>query len=136
MSKIPTFVLEPYFFIKPNPNMDEKDIHFTNKRVDETWKQNVSQESQKDKTAQASRSEVSFSNFVTSLGIQALIRMGELKMPGTETVELDLEAVKETIDLLILLKEKTKGNLTSEEDSLINSLIPDLQLKFVQHKTP
>lgn len=113
--------------------MDEKEIHFTKKRVDETWKQGVL----KDEPARASHSaqeRLTFANFVTSLGLQALMNMGDIKAPGSERIEVDLDAAKETIDLLVLLKEKTKGNLTNHEESLMTSLIADLQLKFVQHK--
>ncbi len=114
--------------------MDEKKIHYTQKRVDETWKQEVSRE-MPGKASQTPESGLPFSNFVTSLGIQALICMGALKAPGSEKMEINLDTAKETIDLLILLKEKTKGNLTSEEETLFASLIPDLQIKFVQHRT-
>ena len=113
--------------------MDEKEIHYTNKHVDETWKQQVSKESS-DEPFQPQKTRLSFLQFVTSLGLQSLICMGEMKASGSGQIEINLEAAKETIDLLILLKEKTKGNLTVEEDKLISSLIPDLQMKFVQHQ--
>jgi len=112
---------------------DEKEVHFNKKRVDETWKEVVSKE-KADVPEAAEQPLVSFSTFITSLGIQAFIRMGELKSPDGEKVEVDLAAAQETIDLLLMLKEKTKGNLASEEESLLSSLIADLQLKFVQHK--
>ncbi|MBI4395206.1 MAG: DUF1844 domain-containing protein [Candidatus Omnitrophica bacterium] len=112
--------------------MDEKKAHFTQKNVDESWKENVSKEKGEKGTVKDAR--VSFSHLVTSLGIQALILIGELKAPGNEKVEVDLKGAQETIDLLVMLKEKTKGNLTSEEEKLLSSLIADLQFKFVQHK--
>lgn len=114
--------------------MDEKKINFTQKRVDESWKESVSKEGR----TSESRREVpalSFYQFIASLGMQTLTQLGELKVPGQDQSEVNLEAAKETIDLLVLLKEKTKGNLSSEEEALLNSLIPELQLKFVQHKT-
>ncbi len=116
--------------------MDEQKSHFTKKHVDESWKENVSQEKGKmvsgseDKNA----SSISFSAFITSLGIQALIKMGEFEDPNSAKMEIDLDGAQETIDLLLMFQEKTKGNLTSEEETLLNSLIPDLQFKFVQHK--
>jgi hypothetical protein len=58
--------------------------------------------------------------------------LGELPHPETQERHLDLEAAKETIDLLVLLEAKTKGNRTPEEEQLLKTLIPDLQMKFVQ----
>ena len=116
--------------------MDEEESGFAKKRVDESWKESVSKEKgktlsePKDKGA----SPLSFSAFITSLGIQALIKMGEFKDPNSAQMEIDLDGAQETIDLLLMLKEKTKGNLTSEEETLLNSLTADLQFKFVQHK--
>lgn len=114
--------------------MDEKKVHFTKKRVDETWKDTVSQEKGNVPAGIEESGSLSFSTFVTSLGIQAFIKMGELKPPNVEKTEVDLGAAQETIDLLLMLKEKTEGNLTPDEESLLSSLIADLQLKFVQHK--
>ena len=113
--------------------MDEKEVRFTQKRVDESWKESISKD--KDETPQpAERTTFSFSHFVSSLGIQALMNMGELKTAGNEKTQVDLTAAQETIDLLLMLKDKTKGNLTREEESLFSSLIAELQLKFVQRK--
>jgi hypothetical protein len=103
--------------------MDEEESGFAKKRVDESWKESVS-----------GASPISFSAFITSLGIQALIKMGEFKDPNSAQMEIDLDGAQETIDLLLMLKEKTKGNLTREEETLLNSLTADLQFKFVQHK--
>ena len=112
----------------------EKEVHFTKKRVDETWKETISKEKGNPPEVIEGSGPLSFSAFVTSLGIQAFIKMGELQPPDAEKVEIDLGVAQETIDLLLLLKEKTKGNLTPDEEKLLSSLIADLQLKFVQHK--
>ena len=114
--------------------MDEPKPQFTKKSVDESWKENVSKEKGKSVSESKETFPVSFSMFVTSLGIQSLIRMGEIEDPGSGKKEIDLDGAQETIDLLLMLKEKTKGNLTSEEEKLLNALIPDLQFKFVQRK--
>ena len=112
--------------------MEERKVPFTEKRVDESWKNHVYQEKGKS-SAREHQSPLDFTAFVTSLGIQALVKMGELKPPDAEKVEPDLDQAQETIDLLLMLKEKTKRNLTAEEESLLGSLIADLQLKFVHH---
>ncbi len=113
--------------------MDEKKIHFTQKHVDESWKESISKEKGEERPGKDS-SQVTFSNFVTSLGIQALVLMGELKAPGSEKAQIDLAGAQETIDLLVMLKEKSKSNLTTDEEKLLDSLIADLQFKFVQRK--
>lgn len=113
----------------------EKEIRFSQKRVDESWKDDVTRSKDDGESGPHETIPLSFSSFVTSLGIQALVKMGELKPPDAQKVELDLESARETIDLLLLLKDKTRGNLTSEEETLLSSLIADLQMKFVQHKS-
>jgi hypothetical protein len=114
--------------------MDEQKSHFNKKHVDESWKESVSKEKGTPVSEVRENFPISFSAFVTSLGVQALIKIGEFEDPNSGKKEIDLEGARETIDLLLMLKEKTKGNLASEEEKLLNALIPDLQLKFVQRK--
>ena len=111
----------------------EKEIHFPEKKVDDSWKESVSRAGSREPEA-TEVTPTAFSTFVSSLGIQALVHMGDLKAPGVEQAEVDLAAAQEIIDILLMLKAKTKGNLVSEEDKLLVSLITDLQMKFVQHK--
>ncbi|HLD56640.1 MAG TPA: DUF1844 domain-containing protein [Candidatus Omnitrophota bacterium] len=114
--------------------MKEQKPQFTKKQVDESWKESVLKEKGETPSKSQETPPISFSTFVTSLGIQALIKMGEFEDPNSAKMEIDLDGAQETIDLLLMFKEKTKGNLTSEEETLLNSLIPDLQFKFVQRK--
>ena len=72
-----------------------------------------------------------FSNLILSIASSALLKMG-LDPEGKE--EKDRNIARYNIDLLSLLKEKTKNNLTEKEMKLLNSCIQDLQLKFVQTK--
>ena len=132
---IPHFDREP-LFVNGALTMEEKEVHCSQKRVDETWKETISKENKENQPELDKLGAVSFSSLVTSLGIQALMAMGELKAPGAEKVETDLVAAQETIDLLLILKEKTKGNLASEEEATLKSLIAELQMKFIQHKIP
>ena len=112
----------------------EKEVRFTQKHVDESWKEGVAQTKGDTNRKSGESLPIIFSDFVASLGVQALIKLGELKAPDEEKSEIDLEGARETIELLLMIKEKTKGNLTSEEEKLLSSLIADLQMKFVQHK--
>ena len=112
--------------------MEKEEPHFTKKRVDESWKETVSKE-KGEKVSESNERTFSFSDFLTSLGLQTLIKMGEIQDPNLKS-EIDLDGAQETIDLLLMLKEKTKGNLSAEEETLLTSLIAELQLKFVQRK--
>src|SRR4051812_33344375 len=75
---------------------------------------------------------IDFHTFVLSLGSSALLHLGELERPGAGGPEKDLPMAKHTIDILGMLREKTRGNLTPEEDKLMESLLYDLRLRFVE----
>ncbi|APJ04418.1 DUF1844 domain-containing protein [Silvanigrella aquatica] len=73
-----------------------------------------------------------FDLLVLSLGNAALIGLGIVPEPGSQTKSKDIEAAKYNIDLLETLQKKTKGNLTSAEDEMLTSLLYDLRLKFLE----
>jgi hypothetical protein len=75
---------------------------------------------------------IDFHTFVLSLGSSALLHLGELERPGAGAAEKDLPMAKHTIDILAMLQEKTRGNLTPEEAKLIESLVYDLKLRYVE----
>ena len=77
---------------------------------------------------------VDFHTFVLSLGSSALLHLGELEHPDLGAPQKDLPLAKHTIDILAMLEEKTKGNLTAAEAKLIESLLYDLRLRFVEAK--
>ena len=72
----------------------------------------------------------SFPSLLVGLATSALIHLGENPESGRDS--LDLPAAKHTIDLLGILKIKTQGNLESEEEALLETLLYDLRLKFVK----
>ena len=78
---------------------------------------------------------IDFHTFILSLGSSALMHMGELDNPdgqaGAFPVEIDLPLAKHTIDVIAMLQEKTRGNLTPPEANLVESLLYDLRLRFV-----
>ncbi|MBI4495613.1 MAG: DUF1844 domain-containing protein [Deltaproteobacteria bacterium] len=76
--------------------------------------------------------EISFSSFILSLSTSALLQLGEVPDPSSGTRAKDLPMAKQTIDLLGMLKEKTRGNLTSEEDQLLEHLLADLRWRYVR----
>jgi hypothetical protein len=74
---------------------------------------------------------VDFTTFVLSLGSSALMHLGEVESPQTGKIEKDLAMAKHTVDLLLMLQEKTKGNLVAQEASLLEGLLFDLRLRYV-----
>jgi hypothetical protein len=76
--------------------------------------------------------EVTFSNFVFSLTTQALIQLGEIQDPESKKALKSLPLAKQTIDLIAMLREKTSGNLTKEEEALIDSALYDLRMRYVK----
>ena len=75
--------------------------------------------------------EFGFSTFILSLSTSALVHLGELPDPLSNTKEINLQLAKQTISIIEMLKEKTEGNLTKEEENLIDSVLYDVRLKFV-----
>ena len=75
---------------------------------------------------------VEFATFVLSLGSSALMHLGELERPGTGTTEKNLPLAKHSIDILSMLENKTKGNLDAGEAQLLENLLFDLRLRYVE----
>ena len=73
-----------------------------------------------------------FSNFIQSLVAQAYMFLGMLRDPRQPQPIFDAQAAKETIDILSLLREKTAGNLTPEEEDFFDTHLGDLKLAYVQ----
>ncbi len=78
----------------------------------------------------AQEHEIDFVTFVMSLAASALIQMGESEDGGAKG-PVDLPMAKQTIDIIGMLREKTRGNLTAEEDRVVETALYDLRLKFL-----
>ncbi len=74
---------------------------------------------------------VNFSSFVISMGSSALMLMGEQLDPQQPSMPLNLPQAKEIIDLLSMLEEKTRGNLTPDEQVVMKDMLYALRMKFV-----
>ena len=74
---------------------------------------------------------LTFSSFVFSLGTSSLMLMGESLDPQQPSPPVNLPQAKEIIDILSMLEEKTKGNLSSEEASVIGDMLYTLRMKYV-----
>ena len=75
--------------------------------------------------------EVTFTAFVMSLNTSALFHLGEISDPATGDKQQDMVLVKHTIDTLQLLEDKTKGNLTDEEQEILKNVLYDLKMRYV-----
>lgn len=78
--------------------------------------------------------EASLSTLILSIASSAAMSLGLAPQPGTDKVEKNLELARFNIDLLLVLKQKTVNNLSDDEKRFLESVISDLQLKFVQEK--
>ncbi len=82
--------------------------------------------------ADASAGPLTFSVFIQGLAHQTLMAMGLIPWPETGLIEARLEHAQETIDILSILHEKTKGNLSIEEKQLFDTILYELRMTFVQ----
>lgn len=81
------------------------------------------------------RPQISFIAFVYSLATNAAVHFGDLPDPFTnERRPVDLEAAEQLIDILAMLEEKTRGNLTAEERQLLEQLLYELRMRFIEAK--
>jgi len=78
---------------------------------------------------------MSFDIFVLSLNASALIHLGESVEPGTAPEPINLPLARQTIDILSMLEEKTRGNLSGEEEKLLHQILFDLRMRYSRRAT-
>jgi hypothetical protein len=76
--------------------------------------------------------EVNFSTFTVSLSTEILFHLGEIPHPESGERQKNLPLAKHAIDTLAMLQEKTRGNLTEEEQKLLESMLYDLRMCFIR----
>jgi hypothetical protein len=76
--------------------------------------------------------QLDFATFVLSLSHSALMHLGEAPHPDSNKVEANLPLAKQNIDILGLLEEKTKGNLSGDEERLLAQILFDLRMRYVE----
>lgn len=79
--------------------------------------------------------EINFSTFILSLNSSALVQLGLIEDPVTGELDKNLPLAKQTIDILGMLDEKTKGNLTVEESMMLKNMLYDLRMLYVREKS-
>lgn len=130
--------------------MDES----TKKRVDESWKEQAVREKQTAAAGTArpprgeaaaagapersgdERLEARFDLFVSGLAMEALIALGDIPHPTTRKTATNLEQAKYLIDTLGVLEEKTRGNLSVEEEKLLGDALYQLRMRYLAKAGP
>ena len=114
--------------------------------IDEGWKQDAQrekeilaarEEAQKEKEQEEDElrgplPEGNFAALISMLTTQALFALGLLQIKGQEKRQPDLEMARYNIDMLETLEEKTKGNLTKEEEIVLANTLSDLRMGYVK----
>jgi hypothetical protein len=115
-----------------------KDKRFSAKK-EEKEESKISEEGKSEETSRDDTStqeallpEIDFTHFILSLSSSVLIQLGEIQDPFTQKSAKNLPSAKQTIDLIGMLKEKTKGNLTPEEEKVIDYVLYDLRMRYVK----
>ncbi|MFP3999633.1 MAG: DUF1844 domain-containing protein [Desulfobacterales bacterium] len=76
--------------------------------------------------------EINFTTFILSLNSSALVHLGQHADPTTGGTAKNLPVAKQTIDVIAMLEEKTRGNLTNEEQRLLTNVLYELRLLYVK----
>ncbi len=79
----------------------------------------------------AAHEQTMFTEFLMGIASSAFIYLGLVEHPATGRRQIDLPAAKESIDMLVMLREKTQGNLTRGEEKFFDDLLADLKMQFV-----
>ncbi len=75
---------------------------------------------------------INFSTFIISISTQALVHLGEIPNPLSGKAEKDISVGKQMIDIIGVLREKTRGNLDKGEEKLVDDILFDLRMKYVE----
>src|SRR3989442_1280526 len=76
--------------------------------------------------------ELSFSSFILGLSTQALMYMGEIPAAPGQSLQTDLAAAQQMIDVLVMLQQKTTGNLDAGEAAMLDNALFDLRMRYVE----
>ncbi len=114
------------------PGFTIKDHRHSQKSEEEAEKKSQSSaKTSSDQSESIQDFKIDFSTFILSLTSSAFYHLGEIPDPKTGEKKMDLVAVKQTLDIISMLQTKTEGNLSEEEKKLIEQLIYELQIKYL-----
>lgn len=129
------------FIIKDRRIFSQENLDKTEKAEDKLKEEKADQPEAKehkkehapnDKEAEACLPEINFPTFIMSLNASALFNLGVLENPATGKKEKNPALAKQTIDILCLLEEKTRGNLSKDEDVMLKNILYDLRIIYVK----
>ena len=92
----------------------------------------VLKESAESKARPAETAAIDFSSFIMSLATQTLMQLGEVKPPEGVKIPIDVESARQSIEVIAMLEEKTRGNLEPHEDKLVEEILHTLRLHFLK----
>lgn len=121
-----------HFTTKETQEEDKKDEEVSLKGKQEEKVKEEEKKAETKKEEQIPLPEINFSTFIFSLNSSALFHFGHVPDPVTNKTERNLPMAKQVIDIIGMLKEKTKGNLLKEEEALIDNILYDLRMRFVE----
>ena len=84
--------------------------------------------------AESELPEINFPTFIISLNASALVNLGAIEDPASGKKVKNLLIAKQTVDILNMLEEKTRGNLTEEEEQILKNILYDLRIIYVKEK--
>jgi len=123
---------EKGFVIKDRRSLDEKGELKDKGPEKEEKKEAPTRQAPKEETRSTPLPEVNFTSLIFSLSSSALLHFGEIPDPQTGKKQVDMPLAKHTIDTIAMLKEKTKGNLTEEEQKFLDNVLTDLRWLYVK----
>lgn len=127
---------EKGFIIKDRRSFDEKG-ELKDKEPQEEEKrekEETKKQAPKEEAERPPLPEINFTSLVFSLSSSALFHCGEITDPQTGERKKDLPLAKHAIDTIAMLKEKTEGNLTEEEQKFMENVLTDLRWRYVKAK--
>lgn len=115
------------------PTPAEEPAREEKKTIDQEWKEQAQQE-KKEARQEGTRPHIpepNFMLFVSGLASQTLIALGQIENPFTKQKAINRDQAKYTIDTLKMIEEKTRGNLTQEEEKYLQGLLYDLRMSYI-----
>jgi hypothetical protein len=109
----------------------EKSIDQVIDKVEERPTPSIEQQQENDKQ-QYQQPPLDFPSFIVGLATQAMTLLGEIPDPQSGSSKVNLHAAQQTIDIIAILEEKTRGNLTNEEKKLVEEVLASLRLAYVR----
>jgi hypothetical protein len=102
--------------------------------TDDTKQQDETRKGGEERAKTYALPKIDFSTFVLSINSSALVQLGLIEDPGSGQKTKNLPLAKQTIDLLAMLEEKTRGNLTSDEENILKNILYELRMLYVKER--